>query len=93
VTASFPADKIDDEVDKLVARIASVPKNQLIMQKLVVNQAFENMGLSTTQTLATICDGIARHSPEGIMFKKRAEEVGFKQAVFERDSGQPISKL
>ena len=34
------------------------------MQKLVVNQAFENMGLSTTQTLATICDGIARHSPE-----------------------------
>jgi len=31
-------------------------------------------------------DGISRHSPEGIKFKERAEEVGFKQAVKERDS-------
>ena len=49
------------------------------------------MGLASTQTIATLFDGIARHSPEGIQFKKRAEEVGFKQAVAERDSGDPIS--
>ena len=48
------------------------------------------MGLANTQMIATIFDGITRHSPEGIWFKQRAEEVGFKQAVAERDSGAPI---
>jgi enoyl-CoA hydratase len=55
------------------------------MQKLVVNQAYENMGLGTTQTLATLFDGIARHTPEGVAFKERAEQAGWKQAVRERD--------
>ena len=58
-----------------------------MMQKLMVNQALENMGLRHTQMLATIFDGITRHSPEGLNFKQRAEEVGWKQAVRERDSG------
>lgn len=48
------------------------------------------MGLANTQMIATLFDGMARHTPEGIWFKKRAEEVGFKQAVAERDSGAPI---
>jgi len=61
-----------------------------MMVKMMVNQAYENMGLSSTQSIATLFDGIARHSPEGIRFKQRAEEVGFKQAVAERDSGDPI---
>ena len=45
-------------------RIASVPTNQLAMQKLMVNQALDNMGLNSTQTLATFFDGIARHSAD-----------------------------
>ena len=56
-----------------------------MMQKLMINQAFANMGLETTQMMATLFDGITRHSPEGVAFKARAEEVGFKQAVKERD--------
>jgi hypothetical protein len=61
------------------------------MQKLMINQAYDNMGLATTQMIATIFDGITRHSPGGFAFKRRGEEVGFKQAVRERDSGAPIS--
>ena len=61
-----------------------------MMMKLLVNQAYENMGLAGTQTLATLFDGIARHSPEGLWFKARAEQAGFKQAVAEQDSGAPI---
>ncbi len=57
------------------------------MQKLMVNQTLENMGIASTQTLATLLDGIARHSPEGVNFKQRAENVGWKQAVRERDQG------
>ena len=56
----------------------------------MVNQAYENMGLASTQILATVFDGIARHSPEGVWFRERAETLGFKQAVAERDSGEPI---
>jgi hypothetical protein len=59
----------------------------LLMQKLVVNQAIEAMGLKNTGVLATIFDGITRHSPDGLNFKQRAETVGWKQAVRERDSG------
>jgi enoyl-CoA hydratase len=57
----------------------------------MINQAYENMGLGNTQRIATLFDGITRHSPEGVWFKQRAEEVGFKQAVRERDSGDPIA--
>ncbi len=39
-----------------------------------------------------LIDGITRHSPEGVWFKRRAEEVGFQQAVRERDSGDPIAE-
>jgi len=61
------------------------------MQKMMVNQAYDAMGLANTQRFATLFDGISRHSPEGTWFKSRAEEIGFKQAVRERDSGEPIA--
>ncbi|MFC6688817.1 crotonase/enoyl-CoA hydratase family protein [Jhaorihella thermophila] len=87
VLKSVAADDLDDEVEALAARMASVPVNQLAMQKMVINQAIEQTGLMQTQRLATIFDGITRHSPEGIHFKERAERVGWKQAVAERDQG------
>jgi len=87
---SVPLENLDEAVNHLADRIKGVPKNQLMMMKMTVNQAYENMGLASTQTIATLFDGMARHSPEGIWFKQRAEEVGFKQAVAERDSGDPI---
>ena len=90
VFQSVPLAELDETVNQLTNRIKGVPKNQLMMMKMLVNQAYENMGLASTQTIATLFDGMARHSPEGIWFKKRAEEVGFKQAVSERDSGDPI---
>ncbi len=87
---SVPPTELDDTVSQLVNRIKGVPKNQLMMMKLLVKQAYENMGLTSIQTIATLFDGMARHSPEGVWFKQRAEEVGFKQAIAERDSGDPI---
>ena len=87
---SVPHKELDKTVSQLTERIKGVPKNQLMMMKMMVNQAYENMGLSSTQSIASLFDGIARHSPEGIWFKQRAEEVGFKKAVAERDSGDLI---
>jgi enoyl-CoA hydratase len=87
VLKAVPADRLDEEVDALAHRVAGVPQNQLMMQKLMVNQALANMGLHTTQMIATVFDGITRHTREGLNFKRRAAEVGWKQAVDERDQG------
>lgn len=86
VAEAVPAGDLDERVEQIAARIAGVPANQLAMMKLMVNQAYESMGLAQTQRLATFFDGVARHSPEGVAFKHRAEEVGWKQAVAERDA-------
>lgn len=86
VLKSVPEDQLDNEVESLAARMASVPINQLAMQKMVVNQAMEAT-IIQTQRLATVFDGITRHSPEGVNFKARAEQSGWKQAVRERDEG------
>ena len=84
---AVPPEALDARVDELAERMAGIPKNQLMMQKLMINQAYENMGLENTQMLATLFDGITRHSPEGINFKKRSEEMGWKHSVRERDLG------
>ena len=87
---AVPADQLDAAVSRLAERIAGIPKNQLMMQKLMINHAYENMGLANTQMIATLFDGITRHTPEGVWFKKYAEEHGFHEAVAWRDSGKPI---
>ena len=99
VLKAVPAAQLDDEVDALAHRMATVPQNQLMMQKLMVNQALYNMGLMGTQMIATVFDGITRHSPEGLNFKRRSEKMGWKHAVDERDQGtfdwttnQPITQ-
>ena len=74
----------------LAERLAGVPRNQLMMQKLMINQAMDAMGLANTQMIATVFDGITRHTPEGMWFKRYAEEHGFRAATEWRDSGRPI---
>ncbi|WP_409496702.1 crotonase/enoyl-CoA hydratase family protein [Amycolatopsis sp. cmx-11-12] len=82
--------KLEAATEELADRMAGVPTNQLVMQKLMINQAYDNMGLSGTQTLATFFDGITRHTPEGRWFREFAERDGFHEAVAYRDSGQVI---
>jgi enoyl-CoA hydratase len=90
VYQAVPAKILDQTVDALAKRMAGVPRNQLMMQKLMINQAYDNMGLANTQMIATLFDGITRHTPEGAWFKNYAEEHGFHKAVEWRDSGKPI---
>jgi len=83
---AVPADQLADEVDALARRLATIPLNQLIMSKLLVNQAYENMGLRTTQLIGTVFDGVARHTPEGIAWRDMAMKEGFREAVRRRDA-------
>jgi enoyl-CoA hydratase len=80
-----PASELDARTEALLERIARVPVNQLVMHKLMLNQIVHAQGLAPTQLLGTFFDGVARHTKEGYAFQARAAEVGFKQAVRERD--------
>ncbi|HEY8002351.1 MAG: crotonase/enoyl-CoA hydratase family protein [Vicinamibacteria bacterium] len=80
-----PAAELDRVFESLLERVARIPINQLVMHKLLVNQAVAAQGLHSTQVLGTFFDGIARHTPEGFDFVRRAAESGFKEAVRERD--------
>jgi enoyl-CoA hydratase len=82
---SCPAEELDERTEALVARIAAMPVNQLMMVKLALNSALLAQGVATSQMVSTVFDGIARHTPEGYGFAKRAAEAGFREAVRERD--------
>jgi enoyl-CoA hydratase len=84
-TEAAPAERLDGHFEALVERVARLPVNQLVMMKLLVNQTLYAQGLHATQILGTVFDGVARHTPEGFAFQRRAAEAGFKQAVRERD--------
>jgi enoyl-CoA hydratase len=79
------AAELDERFDALLERIALTPINQLVMMKLLVNQAVYAQGLQATQTLGTIFDGVARHTREGYAFQQKAAAEGFKAAVRDRD--------
>jgi enoyl-CoA hydratase/carnithine racemase len=80
-----PAGRLDARFEALLERVARVPVSQLVMHKLLVNQALYAQGLHATQLLGTFFDGIARHTPEGYAFQRRAAEAGWSEAVRERD--------
>jgi enoyl-CoA hydratase len=80
-----PAAELEARTESLVARIARLPLNQLQMMKLLLNQGFYAHGLAATQTLGTVFDGIARHTPEGYAFQGLAAREGFRAAVQDRD--------
>jgi enoyl-CoA hydratase/carnithine racemase len=80
-----PASELDARTEALVARIARMPINQLRMMKLLVNESLHAQGLHAVQTLGTLLDGAARHTPEGYAFQALAAREGFKAAVKTRD--------
>jgi enoyl-CoA hydratase len=87
---AVPQGELESATMALASRIAGVPSSHLAMHKMVVNQVMLAMGLEQSQQMATVFDGITRHNPEGMWFRRHAQENGFKSAVQWRDSGQPI---
>jgi enoyl-CoA hydratase len=80
-----PEEELDAAAFALARRVALLPSNQLHMMKVLVNQAFEQMGLHTTQLIGTLLDGASRHTPEGAAFSEAALR-DVRAAVRERDA-------
>ena len=85
INFSVPLEDLDGEVQKLAEKLTTIPLSQLAAMKLIVNQAYDNMGLQSTQTLGPILDGIMRNTPEGREFVRVAASEGVVEAVTRRD--------
>ena len=85
INRSVPFAELEATVAELAAELASIPSSQLAAMKLVVNHAYENMGLASTQTLGPILDGLMRNTPEAKAFIEKAEREGVRSVVAERD--------
>jgi enoyl-CoA hydratase len=85
INTSVPFAELELEVRETADRLASVPLSQLAAMKLVVNQAFENMGLGTTQMIGPILDGLMRNTPDAERFIEVAEQEGVSAVAAERD--------
>ncbi|MDJ0950593.1 MAG: crotonase/enoyl-CoA hydratase family protein [Alphaproteobacteria bacterium] len=86
INFSYPLEELDQRVQQLAEKLAQIPLTQLMSMKLIVNQAYDNMGLQSTQVLGPILDGIMRNTPEGREFVRVAKDEGVKAAVIRRDA-------
>lgn len=85
VSYVYEADEIGDAIEAEARRMASIPANQLALNKMLINQAFENMGLRTSQMLGTFFDGVTRHTEEAYRWEEDIAERGLRPVVAERD--------
>jgi enoyl-CoA hydratase/carnithine racemase len=85
INQAVPFNELEGTVRGLAGRLASIPSSQLSAMKLVVNQAYENMGLASTQTLGTILDGLMRNTPDAKRFIDVAEQEGVSHVAGLRD--------
>ncbi|MGE4425170.1 MAG: crotonase/enoyl-CoA hydratase family protein [Solirubrobacteraceae bacterium] len=85
INEAVPFAELEATVARRAAELALIPSSQLAAMKLVVNQAYENMGLTSTQTVGVMLDGLMRNTPEALRFVEQAERDGVKAVVTERD--------
>ncbi len=85
INAAVPFERLEAEVAERARQLAAIPLSQLTAMKLIVNQAYENMGLASTQLLGPVLDGLMRNTPEAKEFIELAEREGVSGAVVQRD--------
>ncbi len=85
INCAVPFAHLEETVGRTARQLASIPSSQLAAMKLVVNQAYENMGLASTQIIGPILDGLMRNTPDAIDFIRRAEKDGVRAAIAARD--------
>ena len=86
INAAVPFEQLEDTVAAQAEQLAAIPSSQLAAMKLIVNQAYENMGLHATQTLGPILDGLMRNTPAALDFVETAGTEGVHAATERRDT-------
>jgi enoyl-CoA hydratase len=86
INRALPFEELEATVRAEAERLVSVPSSQLAAMKLIINQAYENMGLASTQTLGPILDGLMRNTPDALAFIEAADREGVSAVVAQRDA-------
>jgi enoyl-CoA hydratase len=86
INAAVPFEELERTVAAQAEQLAAIPSSQLAAMKLIVNQAYENMGLHATQTLGPILDGLMRNTPDGLAFVETSATQGVRAATEQRDA-------
>ena len=85
INKAVPFAQLEAEVRRTASQLASIPASQLAAMKLIVNQAYENMGLASTQALGPILDGLMRNTPDALAFIEQARGQGVRAVIADRD--------
>jgi enoyl-CoA hydratase len=85
INQAVPFEQLEETVARLADDLVAIPASQLAAMKLVVNHAYENMGIASTQTLGPILDGLMRNTPDALTFIDRGEREGVRSVVAARD--------
>jgi enoyl-CoA hydratase len=85
INRAVPFAELHDAVDELAQQLVTIPPSQTAAMKLVVNQAYENMGMKSTQLLGSVMDSMLRNTAEAREWIAVAEEEGVRAAVARRD--------
>jgi enoyl-CoA hydratase len=85
INRAVPFSELEATVREQAGQLASLPASQLAAMKLIVNQAYENMGLRSTQALGPILDGLMRNTPDALRFVETAEKEGVGAVIERRD--------
>ena len=85
INCAVPFDRLEKKVNDLAHKLIRLPLSQLAAMKLVVNKAYENMGIANTQVIGTLLDGYMRNTPEGKEFLDTAIKDGVGAAIQNRD--------
>jgi enoyl-CoA hydratase len=86
INAAVPFEELELAVAEQARQLASIPSSQLAAMKLIVNQAYENMGLFSTQRLGPILDRLMHNTPDALAFVEQATTDGVRAAAVERDA-------
>jgi enoyl-CoA hydratase len=86
VSEIAPAEELPGVVERFARRFENIPSNQLALNKLLINQAYENMGLRTTQMFGTFFDGMTRNTQEAIDWRDSFSTLGFRETIRRRDA-------
>lgn len=86
INRAVPFVQLQDTIDQQAAELASIPSAQLGAMKMIVNNAYEQIGLATTQRLGPILDAMMRNTPEAHAFIARAAQDSVATAIATRDA-------
>ena len=86
VSSVHGPDDLSAAVEAEARLFRHIPANQLALNKLLINQAYENMGLRTSQVLGTFFDGMTRHTEEAYRWAESFADKGFREVIRERDA-------